>query len=171
MGLPHVIAPPRKPPRQDMGHRAKAYADMHGFYRGREEHLYGLLWPFALFRGKFRGRGVTGEHRLWARMKVLLNFFNFAIRRRVLYEPMGPWGHFPDIADDIATQDEDIGEMDEDLNEEEIEDLNIAPIVQEPLQRAPRKVQAATRLTRQQEADRAAEMGLSSQQLFSLRND
>lgn len=167
---PHVIAPPRKPPKQDMGHRAKAYSDIHGFYRGREEHLYGILWPFGIFRGKWRGRGATGEHRLWSRVKVLLNFVNFAMRRRVLYEPMGPWSHFPvfhedgqDAAADGEVGDEFDGDPEpEHLQEEEEED-------EAPPQ--PRKLARATRVTRHQQASAAAEMGLSSQQLFSLRND
>ncbi len=151
-----------------MTHRAKAYTDIHAFYRGREEHLYGLLWPFGIFRGKWRGRGASGEHRLWARVKVLLNFMNFAIRRRVLYEPMGPWGHFPVVPEQGPPQEEgDVGEdfdgePDPELPQVE-EDGDIAP--------PPRKLARASRLTRQQEASAAAEMGLSSQQLFSLRND
>lgn len=171
LGPPHVIAPPRKPPKQDMSHRAKAYTDIHAFYRGREEHLYGLLWPFGIFRGKWRGRGVSGEHRLWARVKVLLNFMNFAMRRRVLYEPMGPWSHFPDFQEQEqgATQEE--GEVGEDFDGEPEPEPEHADEDPEEEALPPRKLARATRLTRQQEASAAAEMGLSSHQLFSLRND
>ena len=69
--------------------------DIHAFYRGRQEHFYAITWAFSLFRTKWRGRGEAGQHALFVRVKVLLHLQNFRIRRKVMYEPMGPWSHFP----------------------------------------------------------------------------
>ncbi len=136
-----------------------------------KEHLYGMLWPFGIFRGKWRGRGPTGEHRLWTRIKVLLHFLNMGIRRKILYEPLGPWGHFPSCSEPEEIDNEE--NLDDfvidDVEYEDERETQPEPIPVPPLRR--KKTIPNTRLTRQQENDLAAEMGLSSQQLFNLRND
>ena len=94
-GRPKIVAPLRKPSDRDMPKQFTDYNKVHSFYRARIEQLFAILWTFALARNKWRGRETSGDTKLFLRVKILLNFIQFMLRRKVMYQPYGPWGHFP----------------------------------------------------------------------------
>ena len=96
----HLIAPCRKPPGQPLPGSAQGYNDIHGFYRSRVEHVFGVLWGFSLVRNKWTG----GEQRFFIHLKLLLNLYTFAMRRKYKYEPVGPWGLIPEGCSSGASQ-------------------------------------------------------------------
>jgi hypothetical protein len=87
-GNAHLITPFRKPANKSLPHGAVRYNEVHSFYRARVEHCFGRLWVFSTFRDVWRGKGLQGAGELSQRVYVLLHLVNFALKRKLLYEPM-----------------------------------------------------------------------------------
>lgn len=103
---PRLVIPCRKA-NGTLTAAGSVYNQIHGFFRARAEHLFALLWTFALVRVPWRGREEIGCDKLFKRLKVLLNLVNFLLRRIWRYEPYGPWAHFPEVHQDDAESSED----------------------------------------------------------------
>ena len=89
VGQPNVIVPYRKPPRGELTAHDSTYNQVHRMYRARVEHMFGILWHFALFKNIWLGDVAT----LTKRLKVLIHFVNFSLKRGFTYRPLGPWPH------------------------------------------------------------------------------
>ena len=101
-GRAKLVAPLRRKDHAELSETAAAYNKVHSFYRARIEHLFGLLWMFSLVRDSYRGRAEGGDNRFFNRIKVLLNFVQFMLRRLLKYKPYGPWSHFPDASESLV---------------------------------------------------------------------
>ena len=72
--------------------RQQEYNDVHGWYRARVEHCFAHLWHWRVFRDVWTG-GHTVLHET---VRVLLHTTQFCLNRKQMYQPYGPWTHFPD---------------------------------------------------------------------------
>ena len=103
-GRPRVVAPFWKPDNKIMPGRTKLYNDIHSYYRGRGEHLFGLTHPFGLMRHSWDGCGATSHAKLLNCMRVLFGFLTVHLHRRIRYEVYGPWDHLPQDSTDVAEE-------------------------------------------------------------------
>ena len=84
-GLPNVIVPYRKPAKGTLSSHDASYNTVHQMDRARVEHLFAKLWPFGLMKNIWQGEAAT----LTKRLRVLLHFVNFNIKRGFAYRPLG----------------------------------------------------------------------------------
>jgi hypothetical protein len=119
--------------------------------------------------------------------KVLLNLVNFVIRRKILYEPYGPWPHFP-ADEELAEQAPDVAQPQASEPEEEVEvevgehgiDADGVPVdffdedaldpLMPPLPQS-RVPYVNSRLTRNQRASFTSQLGVSQEVFESIRNN
>ena len=59
-------------------------------YKAHVEHLFGRLRSFAL-NNIWQGDATS----LAKRLRILLHFVNFDLKRGFTYRPLGPWDYFP----------------------------------------------------------------------------
>ena len=71
------------------------YNRMHSYFRARIEQLFSRFWPFGIVQNVWRGRSIDGAFELQRRMHVFMHFMNFALKRRLCYEPPGVWPVLP----------------------------------------------------------------------------
>ena len=69
------------------------YTAVHAWYRARVEHLFGVLWNFALVKNIWTGKGPNQARIFQWRIHTLLHFVALDLKSKWRYEPYGPWGH------------------------------------------------------------------------------
>ena len=93
-GLPNVIVPFRKPAHGALTAFEATYNKIQQMNRARIEHFFGRSWLFGVMKNIWQSDAAT----LTKRVRILLHFMNFDLKRGFTYRPLGPWDHISVVA-------------------------------------------------------------------------